>query len=630
MQKKTVATLEQIRARDGARAFRAAEVGAVDIQARTVELAFSSEAEIERWFGVEILSHEPEAVVMTRLADGAPLLLEHDRDKQIGIVQTVSIDADRRGRAVVRFGRSARAEEVFQDVADGIRRHVSVGYRIHDAKRIEQRGDEDVWEVTKWEPFEISIVSVPADISVGIGRSADEDRAMSPAVATMSEQWKKQNMGQTTDKTETNPAPVVAQDRSASQQPAQAAERAFQGERERVRAIMELGEVYRAADLARDAAKEGTSVAEFQRQLLEHLHARQQAPLSEQVRAADIGMSEREVRNYSFLRVIRALVDPTNRQAQKEAAFEFEASRAAAERAGKQPEGVMVPTDVLTRALNTATTASGQGDTGGHLVANTLLASSFIDMLRNRSTILRLGTVVGGLVGNVDIPKQVAGGQGYWVGEAEDATEVHQAFGQIPVSPKTVAAYSEITRRMLKQSSLDVEGLVRSDLALSLALTIDKAGYYGTGSDKQPRGIAKTTGVNAVSFAAEMPTFAELVSMETEVSVDNADVASMAYVAGAHLRGHAKTTLRHEGVGGTIWEPGNSINGYRTEITNQVEKGQVFMGNFADLLVAMWGGLELNADPYSNSKNGSLRLIAFQDIDFALRRAESFCVGKHG
>ena len=66
---------------------------------------------------------------------------------------------------------------------------------------------------------------------------------------------------------------------------------------------------------------------------------------------------------------------------------------------------------------------------------------------------------------------------------------------------KTCAAFSEITRRLMMQSSIDAEALVRSDLAL----TIDKAGYYGTGSDKQPWGIAKTTGVNAVSFDAEMP-----------------------------------------------------------------------------------------------------------------------------
>jgi HK97 family phage major capsid protein len=285
---------------------------------------------------------------------------------------------------------------------------------------------------------------------------------------------------------------------------------------------------------------------------------------------------------------------------------------------------------VLTRALNTSTTGAASGDTGGFGIATTLMAQSFVDILRNRATIMQLGTVMGGLQGNIDIPKQVAAAQGYWVGEDGDATESNLDLGQISLSPKTVAAYSEITRKLMVQSSLDVEALVRADLAKALALTIDKAGYYGTGTDAQPLGIANHTGINAVNFAAVQPTFAELVEMETQVALDNADVASMAYVGNAAFRGHAKTTLKFPGVNGsaTIWEPGNTVNGYRAEVTNQIETGDVFMGNFSDLLVAMWGGLELLVDPYSNSKKGRLRVVVFQDVDFALRRTQSFCLGK--
>jgi HK97 family phage major capsid protein len=348
------------------------------------------------------------------------------------------------------------------------------------------------------------------------------------------------------------------------------------------------------------------------------------------MRDADVGLTDKEARNFSFLKVIRALVDPTDRRAQEAAAFEFEASRAAAAKRGKDSDKFVIPTDVLTRALNTSTTGTASGDTGGFGIATTLMAQSFIDILRNRATIMQLGTVMGGLQGNIDIPKQVAAAQGYWVGEDGDATESNLDLGQISLSPKTVAAFSEITRKLMVQSSLDVEALVRADLAKALALTIDKAGYYGTGTDAQPLGITNQTGINAVDFAAVQPTFAELVEMETQIALDNADVASMAYVGNAAFRGHAKTTLKFPGVNGsaTIWEPGNTVNGYRTEITNQVNSGDVFMGNFADLLVAMWGGLELLVDPYSNSKKGRLRVVVFQDVDFALRRTQSFCLGK--
>ncbi len=594
------------------RAFRVAQVGKIDIENRTVELAFSSEAEVPRWYGLEVLDHSPGAVVMDRLQDGAPLLVEHECEDQIGVVESVSIDADRRGRAVVRFGRSERAEEIFQDVQDGIRRHVSVGYIVHDAKLTEERDGVDVWTITAWEPFEISIVAVPADISVGVGRSLGST-ALSETAPEKPEM---------TDKIAAPAAPA----------PDNAAERSkgTEAERARVNAIMEMGEKFGAPELAREFVKDGHDVNAFQRALLDHVNSKAQRPLNEQMKAADIGLSDKEARNFSFLRVIRALADPTDRRAMDAAAFEFEASRAAADRLGKDTDKFVIPSDVLTRALNTETSGLASGDTGGFGIATTLLPGSFIDYLRNRTTIMQLGTVMGGLVGNFDIPKQVAAAQGYWLGEDEDATESNLDLGQIHLSAKTVAAYSEITRKLMVQSSLDVEALVRTDLAKALALTLDRAGYYGTGTDKQPLGIANHTGVHAVGFAAAQPTFAELVYMETQIALNNADVASMAYVGNAAFRGHAKTTLKFPGVNGsgTIWEPGNTVNGYRTEITNQVTTGDVFMGNFADLLIGMWGGLELLVDPYTNSKKGKLRVVVFQDVDFALRRTQSFSVGR--
>jgi HK97 family phage major capsid protein/HK97 family phage prohead protease len=623
---KTATRLQAI-TKDG-RAFRMASVGKINTENRTVELAFSSEAEVERWWGVEVLSHDPGAVVMTRLQDGAPLLVNHDTDCQVGVIESVSIDADRRGRAVVRFGRSERAEEIFADVQDGIRKHVSVGYLIHDAKLTETRDDDEVWTITKWEPFEISIVPVPADITVGVGRSLEGQHIQPFEKGTR----------EMTDKTIAAPAaPAPAVDVQAERSKGSETERA------RVRAIGEMGEKYHGArDLALAAIKDGKSVEEFQRELLDHTNKQANRALGEQTRDADIGLTEAEIGKFRFLNVIRAMVDPTDRAAQKAAGFEFEASRAAAEKLGVDTDKFVVPVDVLTRALtpqkgervmNTSTSGAAAGDTGGYGIATTLLTQSFIDILRNRATIMQLGTVLGGLVGNIDIPKQTAAATGYWLGEDDDSTETGIELGQISMSPKTVAAFSEITRKLMVQSSLDVEAMLRFDLAKQLALTIDKAGYYGSGSKQQPLGICNHTGINAVSFAATQPTYAELVQMETEIALDNADVPGMAYVGNAQFRGSMKTSLKFPGAavaqGGPIWEPGNSVNGYRTEITNQLTTGDVVFGNFSDLLIGMWSGLQLLVDPYSNSKKGRIRITAFQDVDFALRRVESFCVGRH-
>lgn len=639
---------------------RMAEVREIDTEARTVELAFSSELEVERWFGIEVLSHEPGAARMERLLDGAPLLLDHNRRDQIGVIESARIDGDRRGRAVVRFGKSARAQEIFDDVRDGIRKHVSVGYLVHKLEIEERAGQADLVTITDWEPIEVSIVSIPADASVGVGRAAgagnppEERRAASsddrstedadgmPAAGSQqrSDAMKTKilrdgagNLVRAKVDDDGNIVETLEVLEEAGEGERQMQRTGSEAERARVREIMDMGEQYGAADLARDFVRDGQGAAEFQRALLDHLNSgsRSVSPLSER---SNIGLTEREAGQFSFVRAIQALADPTNRRAQEAAAFEFEASEAAAQAMGRSAEGIMVPPDVLNRALNTSTTGTAAGDTGGNAVATNLLSQSFVDMLRNRAVLMRLATPLAGLVGNVDIPKQASGASGYWIGEDDDAPEDNLELSQFGMSPKTVAAFSEITRKLLKQSSLDVEALVRRDLATALALTIDKAGFYGTGAGNQPLGIKNTSGVNAVDFGGAVsgggvlkPTWQEVVAMESEIAADNADVNSMAYVMGSGLRGHFKTTPKEAGTGQFIWENGGTVNGYRSEVTNQVVAGDLFFGNFADLIIGMWGGLDITVDPYSNSKKGRLRIVTMQDVDFAVRRAESFCYG---
>ena len=147
---------------------------AINEEGRTVEVAFSSDTPILRrdWFGrfQEILSHAPGAVRLGRMNDGAALLMDHNGRDQVGVVESARVEGGK-GRATVRFSRSARASEVFADVVDGIRTKISVGYRIHAHEEIEGSADSvDTVRITDWEPLEVSFVAVPADDSVGVGR----------------------------------------------------------------------------------------------------------------------------------------------------------------------------------------------------------------------------------------------------------------------------------------------------------------------------------------------------------------------------------------------------------------------------------------------------------------------------
>lgn len=147
----------------------------VNEEARTVEFSFSSESPVERFFGQEILDHSPKSVRLGRMENGGPVLVDHDPSDHVGVVESISIDTDRVGRVRARIGRGARASEIFNDIVDGIRRSISVGYRVHEMQ-LEKRGEgADVYRVTDWEPLEVSLVAVPADASVGIGRSDTDE-----------------------------------------------------------------------------------------------------------------------------------------------------------------------------------------------------------------------------------------------------------------------------------------------------------------------------------------------------------------------------------------------------------------------------------------------------------------------
>jgi HK97 family phage major capsid protein/HK97 family phage prohead protease len=583
----------------------------VDTESRTIEFPFSSELPVERWFGDEVLSHGEKAADLARLNDGAPLLFNHNTDEIIGVVERSWIDKDKRGYAKVRFAKTARADEVLGMVNDGILRNVSFGYRIVDM--VEEKVDgRSVYRATRWEPYEISMVTIPADPTVGVGRA--ETSEMRAINLTRAEPEPAQ------------PADQPPEEVTMSEQHIDVeviATQAAEAERSRIAAISALGERHKLPELARTLIDSGKGLDEARAAFLENIQVEQKPVTGKE---ADIGLTQKEVREYSFLRAMNALANPGDRAAWDAAAFEREVSEAGAKAAGKASRGLFIPSEIL---RNKRDLTAGTNNAGGFTVATELMADSFIEMLRNRAVVMRAGaTMMSGLVGNVAIPRQSAAATAYWVAENNAPTESQQTLAQVTMSPKTVGAWTDISRRLLIQSSIDVEAMVRRDLATVIALAVDTAALYGTGgANNQPTGIKNVSGINTRDFAATNPTFAELVGMETEAAVDNADIGTLVYLFNPAQRGALKTTEKATGTAQFVWEPGNTVNGYRTEVSNQVTAGDVFFGNFADLLVGMWSGLDLMVDPYSGSTAGTVRVVALQDVDVAVRNAVSFVYG---
>lgn len=581
------------------------ERSTVNVEARTVQMAFSSETPVEHFWGVEILECTPGAMRMGRMRSGANLLCDHSHTDVVGVIESVEIGADRVARAVVRFGKSERAEEVFQDVIDGIRRNVSVGYMIHKAVLVETKEGVETYRVTDWEPLEISLVSVPADASVGVGRSHAFAPAATPALSLKTPLEK--SMSATPDPV----APVIETPK----------QRNHAAEISAIAAVMPGG-----AELGLRSIQAGHTVEQFQ---AEAIRAMSSQPLP----TSDIGLTKKEAARFSILKVARHLANP-DENSYKATAFERECSEAVGSKMGRTARGFFMPSDVQKRDLVVGTPTAG-----GNLVATDLLMGSFIDMLRNAMVIDRLGArMLTGLVGNVAIPKQTSGSTIYWVAENTAPTESQQAIGQVLMSPKTAGGFTDIGRTLMNQTSLDVENFVMSDLAINLGLGIQQAAINGSGAANQPSGLLTRITPSVIGGTNGLaPTWQNIIDLETNVAVANADIGSMAYLVNAKTRGKLKSTQKFTGTNGMpIWDAGaQPLNGYGAAVTNalpsNLTKGTssgvasaIIFGNWADLMIGLWGTTDLIRDPYTASASGGVRIVALQDVDVNVRNLESF------
>jgi HK97 family phage major capsid protein/HK97 family phage prohead protease len=547
-----------------------------------VSFSFSSSAPVERTFGVEVLSHEPGAADLTRLNDGAPLLWNHDPGAMLGVIESAQI-INGKGRAVARWGNSSEAQQRRADVEAGIIRNVSVGYVIH---KLEQRGDQ--WVATKWEAMECSLVSIPADASVGIGRSANGQQTVVTESLSM------------TDNTPNELNPEVAQ----------------------------LSET--VADLTRQVRMINSAMPKAQPIA---------SPLGDTfAESGSLPLSRAEQNRYSLIRAIRAAATGD----WSDAGFERECSRTLQQQTGRTAKGFMMPLNLSmsTRASQLAGTATA----GGNMVETSLLEDAFIDALRKQLRVAELGaTMLPGLIGNVAIPRRTGTQQTYWVAESGNVTAAATTFDQVTMTPKTVGALSSWSRVLQLQSTPAIEDLLRRDMVAQVATAIDLAAITGTGSNNQPRGILNTTGIGSVVGGTNGASisFDHLLDLKREVAIDDADAPTAAFLSNAKVE--AKLAKAQATTGEYIIDPAGvssgapaSVFGRRFSVSNQVPsnltKGTasgtcsaVIYGNFSDLLIGMWGATDILVNPYGTGyTSGDVEIRVMQTVDVAVRHPESF------
>ena len=509
-------------------------------QADTLKFSFSSEKPVSRYAFDEVLDHSEDSVDMTRLNAGAPLLFNHNPDKPIGVVQRAWLD-NRKGYARIKWGTSQLAEEIRRDVENGILKSISVGYRIEEADTEEKYG---VVRATSWTPYELSVVTIPADHSIGIGRSIvqqetkktpkKEVKKMTQAIQTINDGW-----------------------------------------------------------------------SEY----------------------------ERESRNFSIVRALQASVSGNWSNAGLEREVQQELSRAN----GRESQGIFVPDN----GWATRDYTKGSSTQGQKLVGVDHLADRFIDVLRARLVTAEMGaTFLPGLVSDVSIPRRTAGGTAYFVAEGSNVTESTGTFDSISMSPKVMGAFSQFSYLMQLQATPEIEELIRQDFVALLAQKLDQVAINGGGSN-EPSGILQTSGIGSVVIGSNggAITLDKMLDLKQTVAVDNADLPSAGFLTNTKVE-NALSKLKD----------GNSaylLNPYGTEIGQQQFAGRQLMisnnvpsnltkgsssgvrsaaiyGNFSDLLIGLFGTLELLVDPYTQFQSGGVGIRALQGVDVKVRHPESF------
>ena len=575
----------------------------VDEKKRTAEFSFMSDEPVERDFGIE--SIDVTKTDMSFVSSGrAPLLLDHDTKAQIGVIEKAEI-VDGKGRAIARFGKSQLANEVFEDVKSGIRQNISVGYLIKEMDKVEDENDEkslgqDFFRVGI-KPLEISMVSVPADTTVGIGRSLNQTTtitvkgdAMEKAKTEVTEQVVNKDQIQKTEMT-------------------------------RIREISAIGKKHNLQDLADSSVRDGHSVAEFKGLVLDKIG--NSKPLDTDPN--EVGLSAKENRRYSIANGIRASL--TNDWSK--AGFEREVSQEIEKQSGRTARGFFVPGDVFKRDLT-----QGTATAGGHVTPDVHRGDLFIDALRDTSVVQQAGaTVFRGLKGDIKIPRLTTKGTVGFVAENSATSETNQAFDQVTMTERTLGGFVDLSRVLINNSDPSIEQIVRNDMTQQIGLKIDEVAFEGGGSN-EPTGIIQTGSLPTVAIGTNggAITYDATIDLIKEVAKNSALRGSLGYVATPEVIYQMRKTPKVSSTDSVmIMDNADQLNGYRVYQSSQLPKDltkgslsgtahAMLFGNFQDLLIGYYSGLDVLVDPFTGSSAGTVRLNFFTGMDVAVRHINSF------
>lgn len=596
---------------------------------RTVEMSFASETAVDRWYGREILDITTDAVDLTRLNNGGAALVNHDWDDQVGVVTKAWVDAaTKKARAIVKFSRSQRGEDIFNDIIDGVRSLVSVGYIVRKLVLQSIEGDVETHRVTDWLPFEVSVVAVPADASVGVGRSSQPGAPSAPAIQTsktrtMTEEEKRAQEAQDLAKQQTADAQKTERARIADLN--KTADELAKRHPQHKEAL---------AALARKCSETGDGVDVFNRSVLaDILKSDTTATPATRQTGGMIGLGEKDVKRYSVLRAIRAKMNggPLD-------GLERECSDEISKKLERQPTGFFLPDEVVADTYKKRIMASG-GDRrtllagnatdGGYTVATEILTSEFMRLLRNNTRVVELGArFLSGLTGDISIPRQLTGATVTWVSEIGGLSATSATFGQVVGKPRRVGSSVPYSKQFLAQSSLDAEAFVVEDSDLAMAVELDRVAIGGSGG-AQPLGILNlsTNDLGGTVTFSTSPTWPKYLEFFSDLATANSLLGTPAYLSTPASAAKAMGIAKFANTATPIWDA-DKVGAFRALWSTNFPSGdKVIFGDFSQILFLEWAGRDVIVDPYgTNATNGTVTVTIQRLIDMVIRRAASFDV----
>lgn len=548
------------------------DTSAIDQEKRTITIPVSSEIVVDRGWYKEILLHSAESVNLERLKNGANALVNHKEDKLIGVIEDAYIGEDRRLYATVRFSKGSLGEEVFNDVVDGIRRNVSISYEFGDfdyeeVKEHPEKTGNDIpmFRILRWTPLEVSFVSVPADHTVGVGRSKENETNNKPELKM----------------------PDI--DKLAE---------------ERQKTIEEIRALGTTHNLPYDFAIQGNySIEQYRGYVLQHIP--RSKPLN-----SDAYLDEENLREYSLSRGIRSTLNNEN-------CFEKEVHNELSKKFGVRSKGLLVPQNIFERGHGKRAAVA----TGSKFVGTDFRGDLFIDALAPQNILDILGVnLMNGLTGNIEIPKLNSDlGFGWAAAETAAVTESTLDDGQIKMNPKKGGVFTEVSTRLMEQSDLVLEMVIRNSIFRSLGNTLAKVLHEGSATINGIKQLLNATKVTAADVNRN-----KLLQFKAAVQQLNASGLNMFWVANSTTMATLQSRPVVEGQAIFLCSDDNKIISRSALEFSPISDRHLFYGNYENVYIGTWGPYEILTNPYIKDTEGLVRLTMNADTDIAFAHEESF------